>query len=115
MPGNDEAGQLGNRGTGREDLMTLITSARFRALSIISVTVIVALLFLSSAVQATGQVTETSDYRIKPGDTLWSIAHTHGPDNVDTRRIVAAIEKLNQIDGGRIQAGQVIEIPVATP
>jgi LysM repeat protein len=115
MPGNDEAGQLGSRGTGREDLMTLITSARSRALTIISITVIVVLLFLSSAVQATGQVTETTDYRIKSGDTLWSIARTHGPDNADTRRIVAAIEKLNQIDGGRIQAGQVIEIPVATP
>lgn len=95
--------------------MTLITSARFRALSIISITVIVALLFLSSAVQATGQVTETTDYRIKPGDTLWNIAQTHGPANADTRRIVAAIEKLNQIEDSRIQAGQVVEIPVDSP
>lgn len=95
--------------------MTLITSARLRALSIISITVIVVLLFLSSAVQATGQVTETTDYRVKPGDTLWNIAQTHGPENADTRRVVAAIEKLNQIDGGSILAGQVIEIPVASP
>ena len=92
--------------------MTLITSARFRALSIISITVIVILLFLSSAVQATGQVTETTDYRVKPGDTLWHIAQTYGPEDADTRRIVAAIEKLNRIDGGSIQAGQVIDIPV---
>ena len=93
-------------------IMTLITSARFRALSIISITVIVVLLFLSSAVQATGQITDTTDYRVKPGDTLWQIAQTYGPDNADTRRVVAAIEKLNQIDGGNLQAGQVIEIPV---
>jgi LysM repeat protein len=115
MPGKDEARQLDNRGTGREHLMTLVTSARVRALSIISITVIVVLLFLSSAVQATGQVAETTDYRVKPGDTLWNIARTHGPENADTRRIVAAIEKLNQIDGGSILAGQVIEIPVASP
>jgi LysM repeat protein len=94
--------------------MTLITSARMRALSIISITVIVVLLFLSSAVQATGQVTDTTDYRVKPGDTLWQIARTHGPDDADTRRIVAVIEKLNQIDGGSLQAGQVIEIPIAS-
>ncbi len=94
--------------------MTLIHSARIRALSIISITVIVVLLFLSSAVQATGRVSETDDYRVKPGDTLWQIAQTHGPQDADTRRIVAVIEKINQIDGGRIQAGQVIEIPVAS-
>jgi LysM repeat protein len=94
--------------------MTLIYSARIRALSIISITVIVVLLFLSSAVQATGQATETADYRVKPGDTLWQIAKTHGPEDADTRRIVAVIEKINEIDGGRLQAGQVIEIPVAS-
>lgn len=92
--------------------MTLITSARFRALSIISITVVVVLLFLSSAVQATGQVTETTEYRVKPGDTLWQIAKTFGPQDADTRRVVAAIEKLNRIDGGSLQAGQVIEIPL---
>jgi LysM repeat protein len=92
--------------------MTLTTSARFRALSIISIAVIVVLLLLSSAVQATGQVTETIDYRVAPGDTLWEIAQTHEPDNADTRRTVSVIEKLNRIDGGNLQAGQVIEIPV---
>ena len=92
--------------------MTLITSARLRALSIISIMVIVILLFLSSAVQATGQVTDTRDYRVKPGDTLWQIAQNFGPENADTRRIVNAIEKLNQIDGGSLQAGQLIEIPL---
>jgi LysM repeat protein len=114
MPEETEAGQLGSRGTGRKHLMTLITSARIRALSIISITVIVVLLFLSSAVQATGDVTETDTYRVKPGDTLWQIARTHGPQNADTRRIVAAIEKLNEMEGPLLQAGQVIEIPVAS-
>ena len=94
--------------------MTLIASARFRALSIISITVVVVLLFLSSAVQATGQVSETTEYRVKPGDTLWHIAQTFGPEHADTRRTVASIEKLNQIDGGTLQAGQVIEIPVSS-
>jgi len=92
--------------------MTLITGARIRALSIISITVIVVLLFLSSAVQATGEVTETDSYRVKPGDTLWQIARTYGPQSADARRIVRAIEKLNNLDGSFLQSGQVIEIPV---
>lgn len=91
--------------------MTLITSARIRALSIISITVIVVLLFLSSAVQATGEIADTRDYRVKPGDTLWQIAKAHGPENADTRRVVAAIERLNRLEGDVLLAGQVIEIP----
>lgn len=93
--------------------MTLITGARLRALSIITIAVIVMLIFLSSAVQATGTTTSTESYRVKPGDTLWQIAQTHGPQNADTRRTVSIIEKLNAIKGGDLQAGQVIEIPVA--
>ncbi|MEN8238888.1 MAG: LysM peptidoglycan-binding domain-containing protein [Actinomycetota bacterium] len=94
--------------------MTLIASARFRALSIISIAVIVLLVFLSSAVQATGTVSETTDYRVQPGDTLWEIAQTYGPEHADVRRTVSIIEKLNEIDGSYLQAGQVIEIPVVS-
>lgn len=94
--------------------MTLIASARFRALSIISIAVIVLLVFLSSAVQATGTVSETTDYRVQPGDTLWEIAQTYGPEHADVRRTVSVIEKLNEIDGSYLQAGQVIEIPVVS-
>lgn len=120
MPGNSE----GVRTTGdRKSVnwvaeeqgdrhMTLIASARFRALFIISIVVVVVLLFLSSAVQATGRISDTDDYRVKPGDTLWGIAREFGPANVDIRQTVAVIKKLNGITGSEIMAGQVIEIPV---
>ena len=54
--------------------MTITNSARIRALSIISITVVLVLLLLSSASHATGEVGETFDYRVKPGDTLWAIS-----------------------------------------
>lgn len=92
--------------------MTTTTSARIRALSIITVAVIVILIFLSSAVQATGGAPETESYRVKPGDTLWHIAQKLGPENGDTRRIVAAIQELNSIKASDLKAGQVIEVPV---
>lgn len=92
--------------------MTITNSARIRALSIISITVVVVFLLLASASHATGTVTDTFDYRVKPGDTLWHIAEEHGPTGQDVRRSVATIERINGISGGVLQAGQVIEIPV---
>ncbi|MDK1017968.1 MAG: LysM peptidoglycan-binding domain-containing protein [Actinomycetota bacterium] len=92
--------------------MAPITSARSRALSIISVMVVAVMLFLSSAVQATDQSPDTVEYRVMPGDTLWEIAREHGPMDGDIRRTVTVIERLNAIRGGQLQAGQIIEIPV---
>jgi LysM repeat protein len=92
--------------------MTIATSARIRALSIISIAAMVVLLLLASASHATGQITDTYDYRVKPGDSLWRIAESHGPDGQDVREIVATIERINDLDGAGLQAGQVLEIPV---
>lgn len=92
--------------------MTITNSARIRALSIISITVVVILLLLASASHATGQITGTFDYRVKPGDSLWRIAESHGPSGQDVRGIVATIERINGLDGGILQAGQVLEIPL---
>jgi LysM repeat protein len=92
--------------------MTTAQSARIRALSNISIMVVIMVLLLASASYATGQITETLDYRVKPGDTLWQIAEDHGPDGADRRAIVATIDKINDLDGGVLQAGQVLVIPV---
>jgi LysM repeat protein len=92
--------------------MTSIAGARIRALSIISITVVVVLLLLASAGHATSEPTETFDYRVKGGDTLWQIAADYGPSDADRREVVSIIERLNGIDAGSLQIGQVIEIPV---
>ena len=93
--------------------MTSIAGARIRALSIISITVVVVLLLLASAGHATAEPTETFSYRIQGGDTLWQIAAEYGPANTDRREVVSIIQRLNEIDAGSLQIGQVIEIPVA--
>lgn len=94
--------------------MTAITSVHVRALFIISITVVVVLLLLTSAGNASGEITDTFDYRVKSGDTLWEIASEYGPDGVDRRRVVDAIERINDLATSSLQAGQVIEIPVIT-
>jgi len=94
--------------------MTITTGARFRALSIITISVVFVLLLLASASNATSSITETFEYRVKPGDTLWQIAETYGPDGRDIRSVVATIERINGLDGGILQAGHVLELPVIT-
>ena len=94
--------------------MPTITTVRVRALFIISITVVVVLLFLASAGNAAGEITDTYDYRVQSGDTLWEIAAEHGPQGVDRRRVVAAIQRINDLTASTLQAGQVIEIPVVT-
>lgn len=44
------------------------------------------------------------------GDTLWTIAKSIAP-NVDPRKVVWDIQKLNQIDQTMIYPGQVLQVP----
>ena len=94
--------------------MTSTVSARLRALSIISITVIVVLLLLASAGHATPDPSETMSYRVKGGDTLWEIAGDYGPVDTDRRAVIAVIERINGIDAGSLQVGQLIDIPVSS-
>jgi hypothetical protein len=94
--------------------MTSTVSARIRALSIISITVIVVLLLLASAGHATLDASETMSYRVKGGDTLWEIAGDYGPENTDRRAVIAVIERINGVDAGSLQVGQIIDIPVTS-
>ena len=94
--------------------MTTTVSARIRALSIISITVLVVLLLLASAGHATPDPSDTMSYRVKGGDTLWQLAGDYGPEDSDRRAVIAVIERINGIDAGSLQVGQVIDIPVAS-
>ncbi|MEZ5175973.1 MAG: LysM peptidoglycan-binding domain-containing protein [Acidimicrobiia bacterium] len=92
--------------------MTIMNGARFRALSIISITVIVVLLLLTSAGQASLEGTATEPYRVRSGDTLWQIAGDLGPEDRDRREVVAVIQRINDLGSEPLQIGQILEIPV---
>lgn len=47
---------------------------------------------------------------VQPGDTLWSIAAAHYPQD-DTRTRVADIERANGLDGPVIEVGQSLQLP----
>jgi len=93
-----------------------VTSQRttsVRALVIISTTVAAFVLLLATAVHAMtgGSPVPTVDYRVHPGDTLWSIAAENTESGEDLRATIAAIESMNGLDGAVLQIGQTLRIP----
>lgn len=64
---------------------------------------------LASGEQAAPIAFET--VTVMPGDTLWSLATTVAP-TADPRDVVDDIIRLNNLDGGTIQAGSELAIPV---
>lgn len=101
------------------------SNTRARALVIISTTVVALVLLLATAVYAfsgpvpvegAGYGTESdaqhgTEYRVRPGDTLWGIAADHTEPGGDVRRGVALIMELNDLDGSLIRAGEVLVVP----
>ena len=49
---------------------------------------------------------------VEHGDTLWQLARTHMPTNMDTRRAVHTLSTLNNIEAHELQAGQTLMVPV---
>lgn len=49
--------------------------------------------------------------RVQEGDTLWGLAKSYGPKNVDLRRVIAEIQQINNVSASTLQAGMYISIP----
>lgn len=50
---------------------------------------------------------ETREYRVRNGDSLWDIARSHGVS-------VAELQRANDLNGSRIYAGQLIDVPLGS-
>ena len=62
--------------------------------------------------KAAGTVQETyQTVEIHHGDTLWDIAGQYAPENMDIRRAVYQLEKLNGISADELMPGMEIQIP----
>jgi len=53
---------------------------------------------------------EEETYRVRSGDSLWSISGEYCPDSVDRQEWIHKVRKLNDIDGSVIYPGQVITV-----
>jgi Tfp pilus assembly protein FimV len=62
--------------------------------------------------QATGLTKQNYiQVEITDGDTLWDIATTHMPDNMDPRKAVHIISQLNNTSASELRPGQILKIP----
>ena len=52
-----------------------------------------------------GAADERLEYRVRRGDSLWTIARTHGTT-------VEELRTANQLAGSRIYVGQVLDVPL---
>ena len=53
---------------------------------------------------------EEETYRVRSGDSLWSISGEYCPDSVDRQEWIHKVRKMNDIDGSIIYPGQVITV-----
>ncbi len=86
-------------------------TAPSRFLVIISTFVVALVLLLASSVMAAGPGSETVDYRVRSGDTLWTIAEETSSGG-DIRGIIAEIRDLNDLESSLIIPGQTLVVPV---
>ena len=53
---------------------------------------------------------EEEIYRVRSGDSLWSISGEYCPDSVDRQEWINKVRKMNDIDGSIIRPGQMLTI-----
>lgn len=49
---------------------------------------------------------------VYPGDTIWSLAAEHKPDNIDIRKLIYDIREENKLETANIYPGQQLIIPI---
>lgn len=91
--------------------MPRYVTAPSRFLVIISTMIVALALLLASSVMAAGPEPSTVDYRVRSGDTLWSIAGHVATPGSDLRSIVAEIKGMNGLDTSIIIPGQALVVP----
>ncbi len=62
---------------------------------------------------ATKRVPAVKIITVEKGDTLWSIVKNNCTDNIDIRKAIYDIKKLNYMESSNIMPGQKIKIPSA--
>jgi len=80
-------------------------------LSVLLTTVCIVFLLIGGAAEAEGPPPATTDYIVRAGDTLWTIASEHTGSDRDIRATIAEIVELSGADGTSIRPGQVLLIP----
>ncbi len=66
---------------------------------------------VSSAGAASSKESAVKTVTVLPGDSLWSVAERANPE-VDTREVVDAIVRVNQLEDSSLVSGQQLDVPI---
>ncbi len=81
--------------------------------SIFTIIIVILLSFLlKNKAHSSYYEIEYHEITVIEGDTLWEIANKYLPEDIDIRRAIYDIEKINGIDNGYIYPGNIIKIPI---
>jgi nucleoid-associated protein YgaU len=113
-PVNTQPGTPGTAERVEEEEAMARQTPGVRALAVISTLVGIVVLLLASAVWAGDAGPATEDYRVRSGDSLWSIALSVAEPGEDVRGVVASIRDLNDLNGSLIHPGDLLTVPAAS-
>lgn len=90
------------------------TNTKSRGIIVMTVIIIALLIIVSvfSYKALTKKEIYYKDIEIKSGQTLWEIAESEFGQNIDIRKYVYKIKKINNLTNSNIQPGQIIKIPI---
>ena len=82
------------------------------AIALATLALMIALPMLSSMRLYAATTQHYATVRVQPGDSLWSIASAHAGSGADVQEIVDRISDANHLQGGAIQPGERLRIPI---
>ena len=84
----------------------------FTAVLLLIALLVGSVLVLNLAAQPTMDAIEWQEetYRVQMGDSLWAIAETYCPENVDRREWINAVQELNGMDDSILHPNQKLKV-----
>jgi Tfp pilus assembly protein FimV len=92
----------------------VVTRRRFTlmpAIALAALSLMVTLPALSSMHLYAASTQRYSTVVVRPGDTLWSIASMHTPQNADVQDTIDRITEANHLQAATLQPGEKLRIP----
>ena len=89
---------------------------KFRFITFLTVIMLITAFGMSSVLgfgsAAGSDVQKYVNVQVHDGDTLWTLAKQYGPNDIDCRKVIYEIQKINNVSANTLQAGQFLSIPV---
>jgi Tfp pilus assembly protein FimV len=92
--------------------MAVRSNTLSRVVVLLAMAVVALFLLLANGVQAGDTLRPTETHVVQAGDTLWDIAAEHTPTGGDVRKTVADIQEMSDLEGGIIQPGDRLTVPL---